>query len=360
MRYIVVSDFHLGKGRFLKNGQLNLLEDFLEDERFAEFCDYFSSSKNFLANIHLVLNGDILNLIQIDVDGIFSHLQDEEFCLRALESIIRGHPIFFESLRKFMATPNKKLTYVIGNHDAGLAFERVSQRLKDEVGGEINIVHHLEENGLHIEHGHRFEAVNSTPRDKFFVKGPRGREILNLPWGSLFCLNVLPSLKKERPHIDKVRPMGAYLKWCFLHDFTFFIRAFWVVFKYLRSTRTDTYTKHNRNFFTTFKILKQITIYPIYSRQARSILKRRPHLHTVVMGHTHLLEWRRFPEGKYYFNSGTWDEIPSVDLGLHSESKKLSYVELEVHIPTKTLRKGALNVWHGKWRPYRSEITTNL
>ena len=34
MLVLVLSDFHLGKGRYLKNGQLNLLEDFFEDERF--------------------------------------------------------------------------------------------------------------------------------------------------------------------------------------------------------------------------------------------------------------------------------------------------------------------------------------
>lgn len=360
MRYIIVSDFHLGKGRFLRNGQLNLLEDFMEDERFAEFCQFFSTGKNFLAPIHLVLNGDILNLIQIDVDGVFSHLQDEEFCVSALESIMKGHPLFFESLRKFLAAPNKKLSYIIGNHDAGMAFENAQKRLKREVGEELYIGHFLDEDGVHVEHGHRFEAINSVPLKKLFIKGPRGRVILNLPWGSLFCLNILPLLKKDRPHIDKVRPLNAYFKWCLIHDFPFFVRACTRVIKYLISTRTDFYTKHNHNFFTTFRILKQITIFPIYSKQARSILKRRPHLHSVVMGHTHLLEWRRFPEGKYYFNTGTWDELPSMDLGLHAESKKLSYVELDVHSPSKTLRRGALNVWHGKWRPYRSEVSTSL
>ena len=65
MLILVVSDFHLGKGQFLKNGQLNILEDFNEDDRFCEFLEYYSSGTNYWANVHLVLNGDILNLIQM-------------------------------------------------------------------------------------------------------------------------------------------------------------------------------------------------------------------------------------------------------------------------------------------------------
>ena len=91
MIVLVVSDFHLGKGRFLKNGQINILEDFFEDDRFAEFTQYYSSGKNYSNNIHLVLNGDILNLIQIDFEGCFSHIIDEESTVKAIETIYSGH-----------------------------------------------------------------------------------------------------------------------------------------------------------------------------------------------------------------------------------------------------------------------------
>jgi metallophosphoesterase superfamily enzyme len=37
MHILILSDLHLGKGRFLRNGQLNLLEDFYEDEKFFEY-----------------------------------------------------------------------------------------------------------------------------------------------------------------------------------------------------------------------------------------------------------------------------------------------------------------------------------
>jgi predicted patatin/cPLA2 family phospholipase len=38
---IVVSDFHLGKGKILRDGTQNILEDFIYDREFAEFLAYY-------------------------------------------------------------------------------------------------------------------------------------------------------------------------------------------------------------------------------------------------------------------------------------------------------------------------------
>ncbi|MDD0853498.1 metallophosphoesterase [Halobacteriovorax sp. GB3] len=359
MLYLILSDLHLGKGRFLKNGQLNILEDFFEDERLLEFCEYYSSGKFYLKPVHLILNGDILNLIQIDHQGVFTHIIDENHTINALKSIHKGHRKFFKSLQNFLKAPNKKVTYVIGNHDAAMAFDGAQECFNELVGAPVEFCHEYVNHGLHVEHGHRFEAINTVPKKDFFIKGPFGKEILNLPWGSLFCISVLPVLKKKRPYIDKVRPMSSYVKWCFFHDFGFFMTMLKTVARYLITTNSDNYIKQNRNFKTTLRILKQITIYPRYEKQAKRILKRNPRLHSVVMGHTHLQEWRRFPEGKYYFNTGTWNTIPSIDAGSHMNETKLSYCMIEVHTKSETLINGSLNLWKGKWKPFISEIATS-
>lgn len=358
MIILVVSDFHLGKGHYLKNGQLNILEDFTLDEKFAEFTDHYSSGQYYWSKVHLVLNGDILNLIQIDVDGVFSHIVDDEYSLKQFNKIAEGHPKFFNALKEFLAKPNKEMTFVIGNHDAGMAFEKPQKRMQEIVGEELKFCHSTNINGVHIEHGHRFEVINTVPPHQYFLKGPNGKTILNLPWGSLFCISLLPQLRKERPYLDKVRPMTSYIKWTVINDFSFFIRLAYYVLRYFLQTRLDAYTKHNRNFKTTFSILKQVTLYPLYARKAKNILKKDKSLHTVVMGHTHLQEWRRFPEGRYYFNTGTWNSIPSMDAGLHESHMKLTYCFLDVHVKSNTLRNGSLNVWKGMWKPYQQEVTT--
>ncbi len=359
MQIIVLSDLHLGKGQFLKNGQLNILEDFFEDDRFYEFCDYYSSGINFLANIHLVLNGDIFDLIQIDVDGVFTHIVDEDISSSAFKRIIAGHPRFFLGLKKFLSSPNKKISYIIGNHDAAMAFEKLQKMLNEEIGRDLEYAFELVVNGVHIEHGHRFEFINAIPNNRPFVKGPQGKDILNLPWGSLFCIFVLPQLKKERPYIDKIRPMSSYIKWCLIHDFSFFWRMAYIVLRYFLATNMSTYVNQNKNFKTTAGVLKQITIYPLYEKKARSILRGRPNIHTVVMGHTHILEWRKYPENKYYFNTGTWNSIPSIDAGMHESVTKLTYCLIDIHAKTQTLRSASLNTWQGTWRPFREEVVTN-
>ncbi|MDO9181201.1 MAG: metallophosphoesterase, partial [Bacteriovorax sp.] len=161
MIILVLSDLHLGKGKFLKNGQLNLLEDFLEDEKFFDFCDYYSKGEYEKEEVHLVLNGDILNLIQIDVDGVYTNIIDDEVTKKSIDSIVKGHPRFFEGLRKFFKVPNKHITYIIGNHDSGMAFIEAQVALRRYVGEDLQFCFDVNLNGVHIEHGHRFEVINT-------------------------------------------------------------------------------------------------------------------------------------------------------------------------------------------------------
>ena len=243
MIVLAVSDLHLGRGKFLSNGQLNILEDFDEDELFFEFLEFYSSGKFYWTDVHLVLNGDILNLIQIDHDGVFSHIIDEEHTCKSLQKIHDAHKTFFQAIKGFMASPNKKCTYIVGNHDNGMAFEGAQDLFRKLTNEKINFAHDTEIEGIHVEHGHRFEVVNAVPRSKFFRVGPMDKKILNLPWGSLFCIFILPRLKKERPLIDKVRPMGSYIKWCLFHDFFFFWRMLYTVLKYFLTPLTQISTK---------------------------------------------------------------------------------------------------------------------
>jgi len=219
---LVVSDFHIGKGRFFRNGQANILEDFFEDDRFAEFLDYHSVGKNHWKHVHLVLAGDILNLIQVDIEGAFSHIVDEERTIHAIAEISKGHPQFFEALSRFVQRPNKKITYIVGNHDSGMVFDGAQRFFSKLVGGDVHFAFNINICGVYIEHGHRFEVINTVPPSEYFLDGPLGKKILNLPWGSLFCLMVLPRLKKFRPNINRNRTVSVYIKWRFIHEFVFF------------------------------------------------------------------------------------------------------------------------------------------
>jgi UDP-2,3-diacylglucosamine pyrophosphatase LpxH len=357
---LVISDLHLGRGKYFKNGQLNILEDFFEDGRFYEFLDYYSSESYYWEGVHLVLNGDIFNLIQVDLDGIFNHVVDGESVCAALDRILQGHPLFFNAIKTFLSRPNKKISYVIGNHDIGMSFQEAQHHLDDILGHKLDYSFEWEQHGVYIEHGHKYEAINMVPENRLFMDGPNGKTILNLPWGTLFCILALPKLKKDRPYLDKVRPIKAYMKWCLFHDFAFFLKMALVVAAHIVQTSFSQYTKQNRNFKTSIKLLKQVTIYPKYGKIAKRIFRKRPHLHTVIIGHTHLYEWRKFRGNRYYFNTGTWNPIPSIDAGLHESVARLNYTILELHSKSGTIRSAALNTWQGTWKPFKEEVWTDF
>lgn len=354
---LVVSDLHIGKGKFFETGQMNILEDFDEDERFVEFVEHYTTGDYYNEPVHLVLNGDIFNIIQIDYKGAFTHVITEERAVHALKECMNGHPKFMQALKKFANSKNKKLTYIIGNHDAPMDWEGCKRTLCQYLGVDIVVDFDVNIHGVHIEHGHRFEAINNVPKSQYYVDGPTGQKVTNLPWGSLFCILALPVLKKERPFIDRVRPISSYVKWCLFHDFSFFLRMAQVTLTYFIKTRIDPHIRPSRNLKTTLKILKQITIYPRYEKQAKRILKRNDDIHTVVMGHTHLVEWRRFPEGKLYFNCGTWNQIPSMDAGLHQSDTSLTYVAIVLDTEHRKVHNASINVWKGTWRPFYEEIS---
>ena len=360
MLMLVLSDFHLGKGKFLDNGHINILEDFDEDEKFAEFLDHYSTGTYYFSDVNVVLNGDIFNLIQMDVNGVFTHLITEEDTVQMVKEIVQGHPLFFQAIRKFLSRPNKKLTYVIGNHDIAMEFNKAQQVVIEAVGADVEFTHQYVSNGVLVEHGHRFEPINTVPRSKLIVNGPEDKPIINLPWASLFCIYLLPRLKEIRPYIDKIRPLSRYIKWTIIQDFRFFVYLSWVVSIYFIRTQFRPYGKYNKNFKMSIRQIFKIAIHPKYDKNAKRVLSTRPEVKIVVMGHTHITEWRRFKDGKLYFNTGTWNPVPSVDAAQHKNITNLTYVCIELNEKKQTIKNAYLNVWQGKWRPYREEVTTSF
>src|SRR4051812_23869982 len=117
---VVVSDFHLGKGHILPDGSLNIFEEFYYDEKFIEFLEYYSTGEYSGADVEVIINGDFLNLLQTDYKGHFTTVITESIDLYKIKTIVEGHRAVFDALRSFAGLPNKRLTYVVGNHDQGM------------------------------------------------------------------------------------------------------------------------------------------------------------------------------------------------------------------------------------------------
>src|SRR5690606_28908267 len=114
---LVVSDLHVGAGKVLRDGNINSLEEFYYDERFAEFLNYYTTGEFAESEVELILNGDILNLLQVDYRGHFLSVVTESITVDTVKKIVEGHPIFFNALKAFAKNAKHSITYVVGNHD---------------------------------------------------------------------------------------------------------------------------------------------------------------------------------------------------------------------------------------------------
>ena len=346
---LVVSDMHLGLGKSLENGHINPFEEFYYDDKFVEFVDFYTSGKFKDCEVELIFNGDILNFLQVDYKGHYLTVITESITLEKTKNIVRGHPKFFEALKKFVSSGKNKITYIVGNHDQGILWPRVRKYLDEVVGAEIhykNIVYFFD--GIHIEHGNMHEAANSVNPKKFFLKKNLPEPILNLPFGSHFFVDFVLKIKTKYPHVDKIRPFGRMLRWAIFNEFLFTLVGFFQLVKYFLSS---IFVKDNRKSWPLHRILKVLlerAVFPDLSGAAKKILQD-DRVHTVVFGHSHVYEYRQFAADKEYFNTGTWTELTSLDIASLGKITKLTYVLFE-YLEESERPRGRLKEWHGYHR----------
>ncbi|MCM2322915.1 MAG: metallophosphoesterase [Oligoflexia bacterium] len=327
---IVISDCHLSAGRF-HDGHLNPHEDFHFDDEMCRFFDYFSNGKygegpDGPVEVELFLNGDYFDFLNVPLGGEFEEAISEDMALQKLEAILAGHTRVMDALRRFAAKPGKRITYMVGNHDAELFFPRVRERIVREwdprrsypsetvqVLSDRNSVRW--EGGVEVHHGNQFEKMNALNFEKPLIESYANEPVLNLPWGSFYVLKIINRLKWEREYLDKVRPVRLYVLIGLIMDPWFTIRFVFLSFFYFLKTRFIYSSKRDQNLRDTAAILRQEAAnhFLDLERQARRLLDEKPELRTVIFGHTHKPMHKVYPDGKQYINTGTWTKMINLD-----------------------------------------------
>jgi UDP-2,3-diacylglucosamine pyrophosphatase LpxH len=326
---LVISDFHLGRGTRLPEGGRNPHEDFHHDNRFREFLEYYNSPSYSASEIELIYNGDMLNLIQTDYHGHYTAVITEEVSITKLNAILAGHEVFFSALRNFLALPGRSLTYIVGNHDQEMLWPKARQLFEHAVGTQVtwrNIFYDFD--GVHIEHGHQYEAVNRMDPTQPFLTEGLPEPILNLPWGSLFAVQFICRLKHKYSAIDKERPFRMLIWWLLLHDTLHTVVSLFQLVIYFISTRFSKNRYRQTSLKMTLKMLLETSIFPDLTDAAKKIL-RTPDVHTVIFGHTHVYKYVQLGDNKQYLNTGTWIDILSLDLESYNRAHKLTYIRIE-------------------------------
>ncbi len=365
---VVISDCHLSAGKFL-DGHLNPHEDFHFDDEMCRLFEFFSTEEygegpQGPVEVELFINGDYLDFLNVPYHGEFEDAITEEIALYKLEAIIAGHPKVMKALRQFASKPGKRITYLIGNHDADLFFPKIRERIIKEWDPEgkfpsekVKIIADRDrvrfEGGVEIRHGNQFEAVHVLNFDQPLLTSRYLQEpVLNLPWGSFYVLKIINRLKWEREFIDKVRPIKFFVLFGLIFDPWFTLRFVFLSSFYFLKTRFVYSPKRNSSLKITAEILKQETaFFQDLEEHARDLLDRDDELKTVILGHSHKPANKIYPDGKQYINTGTWTKMINLDWRSLGQQYRLTFALIKIR-PGEPAQC-ELRHWIGDQGPHR-------
>ena len=343
---IVVSDFHLGKGRYLPDGRRNILEDFLDDEVFIEFLEYYSTGDFANRDVELVLNGDFFNMLQVDYQEAFVDMITEEVSMHKMEKIRKGHTPLFEAMHKFVKKAKKEIVFIVGNHDAALLWDGVQKQLKAWISPKIRFYPDQYPAGsVLITHGHRYEFINHFNPHQFWYETPEKKRFMRLPWGSVFVLDFMNKMKGERPFIDKIKPFHKYLQYAFVNDIRFFWKMLFHIIRFFLRNRFHKDPFRRREFKLSPVRMADAISHESMIEAAERIL-RKTNYRIVIMGHSHAYDFRQYGTYGEYFNTGTWTETISLDIQTLGRSLERTYVYIEYD--EKGIPHAILKRWNGK------------
>jgi len=343
---LVVSDLHFGIGKSNQDGSINLLEEFSFDDKFVEFLDFYTTNEYKKTEIELILNGDILNYLQIDYKGHFLTVITEDISLNKTQRIVKGHPKVFDALKSFVARKGCEITYVMGNHDQDILWPKVREYLNNVLDTNIkfkNFVYAFD--GVHIEHGHMHEAANRFDVRKFYIKKNIPEPILNIPLGSHFFVELVLRIKQSYPYVDKIRPFDRMIRWAIFNETLFTFKWFGGIVKYIFRILFYNDARSPVSFRKLIKVFRESAVFPDLAQADRKILDAE-NTKIVIFGHTHVYQFKQWKDNKQYFNTGTWTDLTSLDISSLGKITKLTYVLLEYDEENEKVR-GSLKEWNG-------------
>jgi len=353
---LVISDIHLGAGAYV-DGVRNFLEDFHYDEEMVEFLKYYSNGDFDKRNVELIINGDLLDLLAVPfVEFYDDEFWSEEAALEKLKMIIKAHPEVMEAFRQFASHKNKKITYIIGNHDGELALKslqnyfleqfpediRSNVQILSEVGGE-----YIPHEGILIKHGHEYEVAHQFDPITSVAKDEDGRRYFIPPWGSYYVTRVINKFKEERGYINAVRPIKKAMINGLIYDTVFTIRFMLANGFYFLMVRFIYFFKQGKSFKEIFKhSLGELELFGDYEELTKDIFEKRSDIHCLIVGHTHEPIYRTYVDGTSFINTGTWTDMYHMDWGKDSNGPQLTYAQLNFFDEEKR-PEISLRAWHG-------------
>ena len=227
-RKVIVSDLHLGPG----TGDLRFtgLEDFYSHADWTAFLERQAAA----GPTDLIINGDFIEFWQIaaalgalpkrsdpkqPATGVVL-AGDQRFAVGAIELVLAAHRRVFTDLGKLLNGGDHRVIIIAGNHDADLLWPKVQLAIARAIGPRdpARLIFTpgptYEHRGVHVEHGHAFDAANSfSTNDTPFGRDRGGTCRLQSSWGQVFVDQFYTDVERKVPFIDNLYPESAAILW---------------------------------------------------------------------------------------------------------------------------------------------------
>lgn len=335
---LVISDLHLSAGKMVK-GKRNLLEDFHYDNELIDFLTYYANGDYEKVPVELVINGDFLDFLAVPyVEYYDDEFWSEKASLAKLRMILSAHKGVMEALKRFISQPDKKIVYIIGNHDAEFVFESLKQEFLSYFGEDAykitlsnGLSNHMPTKGVSILHGHQYERAHDFDQENAVIETINGDKYFNPPWGSYYVTNVINKYKQERSYINAVRPIKHFLIHGILFDTYFTLRFILSNIYYFFMVRFWHFYMMKKNFKQIFQELyRELELFQDFESLTRQFFEKNPESKVLIVGHTHNPALRIFTDGTTFINTGTWTRMVNLDLGQWNYGNVLTYAKILV------------------------------
>ncbi|MBF0360202.1 MAG: metallophosphoesterase [Oligoflexia bacterium] len=338
---LVISDLHLGAGNLI-NGQKNHLEDFYFDRELLQFLEYYSSAEYENSNIELVINGDFLDFLATPFVKFFDdEFWSERASIEKLKLILNAHPLVIKELVTFISKPNKKVTYIIGNHDAEMIFNQVRElfleqfptQSREKIHFVIFDTHYSPVKEILIKHGHQYEPAHYNNPKKSLIKTTSNENFFLPPWGTYYVTKIINKFKAERAFINSIRPVRTFIIHGLLFDTLFTIRFIFANIYYFFMVIFLNYFRKKRNLSLREVIRhswNEIQLFQDYEEITRDEFSKNPNLKVLIVGHTHIPGYRTYINGNTFINTGSWTKMFNMDFTKRQDGRKLTYALISI------------------------------
>ncbi|MBS1959733.1 MAG: metallophosphoesterase [Bdellovibrionales bacterium] len=221
---IVLSDLHLADAELGQPGR-SLWKRYKRpkyfiDSSFGRMLDYVQrETQGDLAE--LVLNGDIFDFDSVTrlplhtrfhvswlekKRGLFPEEEKSRF---KIETILHDHPVWVDSLRKFIQNGNR-IVFIIGNHDIEMHWPVVQKEIvkalhlneEEELRVRFCEWFYISNNDTAIEHGNQYDdyCVAANPIHPLIKKGKSVQ--VRLPFGNITSRYMINGMGLFNPHVE--------------------------------------------------------------------------------------------------------------------------------------------------------------